>query len=69
MEPDRITGKDVELLGVGLLCVILSGSTVLYSMWSPKLVAAALFGFLAVVSFALVWVDIRMRATLAPTHE
>ena len=69
MEPERITGKDVELLGIGLLCLMLSGSTVLYSWWSPKLVAAAMFGFLGVVSFGLVWWDVRMRAALATTSE
>lgn len=67
MQPDRLSGKDVELLVVGLVCLGLAGSSLFAP--GPNLVAFAIFAFLGLVSFGLAWWDVRRRDDVTAPWE
>lgn len=64
MPPEPISGRDVELIAVGVACVLAAGWLGLGSAttgWQP----AVIFALLAGVSFGLALWDIRERGELS----
>ena len=63
--PDPISGRDVELIAIGIICLVAAGTWVVLpgSPIDPR--PPAIFVVLGVVSFGLAWWDIRSRGELS----
>lgn len=67
MFPPFVTGRDVELLAVGVLCVAAAGGLLLEGSFGP--VPPLVFLALAATSFGLAWWDVRLRGGLSIAEE
>jgi hypothetical protein len=65
MPPDLITGRDVELIGFGILSLFAGGTWAVRPDGSIDPVPLGTFLLLALVSFFLAWVDVRSRGELS----
>ena len=65
MPPDLITGRDIELIAVGILSLFAGGTWAVRPDGSIDLVPLGTFLLLASVSFFLAWLDIRSRGGLS----
>ena len=61
MAPEIVTGRDIKLIAVGLLCLLAGGAWATeFDGWS-SVVPLTIFATLAVASFCVAWWDIRSR--------
>lgn len=65
MPPDLITGRDIELIAVGILSLFAGGTWAVQPDGSIDPVPLGTFLSLALLSFLLAWVDIRSRGGLS----
>ncbi|MFC6940654.1 hypothetical protein ACFQE8_11865 [Salinirubellus sp. GCM10025818] len=65
MPPDLITGRDVELIGIGILSLFAGGTWAVRPDGSIDPVPLGTFLLLTLVSFFLAWVDVRSRGELS----
>jgi len=65
MPPDLITGRDIELIAVGIFSLFAGGAWAMRPDGSINLVSLGMFVLLAVLSFFLAWIDIRSRGGLS----
>lgn len=65
MPPDVVTGRDIKLIAVGMLCLLAGGAwATTFDGWENVL-PLGIFGLLAVLSFWVAWWDIRSRRDLS----
>ena len=67
MQLDGLSGTDVELIVMGVLCLVFAGSWAIEPY--VNLVAVSIFVFLATVCFVAAWWDVRRRATWSAPWE
>lgn len=60
-EVDTITGRDIELVVVGLLCLIGAGAWVGLTEFNLDPIPVLVLGFLGLLSLGIAWMDIRFR--------
>lgn len=65
MPPELITGRDIELIAVGIFLLVAGGAWARRPDGSINLVPLGMFFLLAVLSFSLAWMDIRSRGGLS----
>lgn len=61
MPPELITGRDVELIAIGIISLFAGGVWAVQPDGSIHVAPLVTFSSLAVLSFLLAWVDIRSR--------
>lgn len=69
MPPDLISGRDIELIAIGVLSLFAGGVWATGPDGSINVVPLGVFSLLAVLSFFLAWVDIRSRGGLSLPRE
>lgn len=69
MAPDVVTGRDIKLVAVGILCLLAGGAwATAFDGWR-NVVPMSTFGLLAVLSFWVAWWDVRSRRELTLARD